>query len=422
MSQGQGGVDLDHQGGAPALSPPHTQTQTRAPPAQEEPPTARSRRNDEPPFSENSRERETRTLSLPTRVTRARGAPLLARTPTTPPPRTPKTHAMQHLHRAGAQALTRRPAAAAAPRAPAPTLAAPRPPLHRRRRHLRDDDAAAATPPPLRTAATDTAATAAPPATSSSSSSSALYHLPRDDWARASLSVVVVGASGDLAKKKIFPALFALYYEGLLPRDFQVFGYARSGMTDAEFRDRVARTLACRVSAGAKCAEAQEQFLQRCFYVAGPYDAPEGFQALDARMAEQERSHFEGHASGGGNSAPPPPPKAHRMFFLSIPPSVFTAAAGNAAQHCSSPTGWTRVIVEKPFGRDAESSAALGRELGRHLSEEQIYRIDHYLGKELIENLTVLRFSNLVFEPLWSRQYIRNVQVIFSEDFGTEGR
>jgi glucose-6-phosphate 1-dehydrogenase len=258
---------------------------------------------------------------------------------------------------------------------------------------------------------------------------SALYHLPRDDWARASLSVVVVGASGDLAKKKIFPALFALYYEGLLPRDFQVFGYARSGMTDAEFRERVARTLACRVSAGAKCAEAQEAFLRRCFYVAGPYDAPEGFQALDARMAEQEHSHFADDDGGENNDAssasaiaPTPPPKAHRMFFLSIPPSVFTAAAGNAAQHCSSPTGWTRVIVEKPFGRDAESSAALGRELGRHLSEEQIYRIDHYLGKELIENLTVLRFSNLVFEPLWTRQYIRNVQVIFSEDFGTEGR
>lgn len=274
---------------------------------------------------------------------------------------------------------------------------------------------------------------------------SALYHLPRDDWARGTLSVVVVGASGDLAKKKIFPALFALYYEGLLPPDFQVFGYARSGMTDAEFRDRVGRTLACRVSAGAKCADAQSAFLARCFYVSGPYDTPDGFRALDKRMDEQERAHFAaggggaggaegagGASASGGNGGngeaaassaqPPPPPQAHRMFFLSIPPSVFTAAAGNAAQFCSSSTGWTRVIVEKPFGRDAESSAALGRELSRHLSEEQIYRIDHYLGKELIENLTVLRFSNLVFEPLWTRQYIRNVQVIFSEDFGTEGR
>jgi glucose-6-phosphate 1-dehydrogenase len=267
---------------------------------------------------------------------------------------------------------------------------------------------------------------------------STLYHLPRDDWQRATLSVVVVGASGDLAKKKIFPALFALYYEGLLPPDFQVFGYARSGMTDDEFRERVARTLACRVSAGAKCADAQKAFLARCFYVSGPYDTPDGFKALDARMDEQERGQF-GAGAGGGNGAADatgnanaangtaplplsPPPQAHRMFFLSIPPSVFTAAAGNAAQYCSSSTGWTRVIVEKPFGRDAESSAALGRELSRHLSEEQIYRIDHYLGKELIENLTVLRFSNLVFEPLWTRQYIRNVQVIFSEDFGTEGR
>ena len=146
--------------------------------------------------------------------------------------------------------------------------------------------------------------------------------------------------------------------------------------------------------------------------------------------------------------------KAHRVFYLSIPPSIFTAVAGCASTAASSPSGWTRVIVEKPFGKDSESFAQLEKELSNFLTEDQMYRIDHYLGKELIENLTVLvvfqgscmttthltqggpakrdnpglvilqvlRFANLVFEPLWSRQYIRNVQVIFSEDFGTEGR
>lgn len=234
------------------------------------------------------------------------------------------------------------------------------------------------------------------------------WDLGTADWTTTSLSVVVVGASGDLAKKKIFPALFALYYEGLLPADFQVFGYARSKMTDAEFRELIESTLTCRIDAREKCADAQERFLLRCFYTAGPYDKTNGYNDLNKRMTDQEAATKK--------------PRANRMFFLSIPPNVFVAAAGGAADHCSSTTGWTRVIVEKPFGRDSASSAKLAEDLATHLREEQIYRIDHYLGKELIENLTVLRFANLVFEPLWTRQYVRNVQVIFSENFGTEGR
>lgn len=149
-----------------------------------------------------------------------------------------------------------------------------------------------------------------------------------------------------------------------------------------------------------------ETFLQRCFYQPGQYDSDEDFKKLDACMAAHEA----------------PLPKADRLFYLSIPPNIFTAVAGSASRAASSTRGWTRMIVEKPFGRDLESFQALARSLYEHLSEEQIYRIDHYLGKELIENLTVLRFANLVFEPLWSRDYIRSVQVIFSENFGTEGR
>lgn len=227
-----------------------------------------------------------------------------------------------------------------------------------------------------------------------------------NNWDTSSLSIVVVGASGDLAKKKIFPAIFALYYEGLLPKNFQVYGYARSKMTDAEFRDLISSTLTCRIDAKERCVEAQEAFLKRCFYQAGPYDNPSGFKDLNTRMNEHEASM----------------PRSNRMFFLSIPPNVFIAAAGGAADFCSSKTGWTRVIVEKPFGRDSASSRELSEGLAAHLREDQTYRIDHYLGKELIENLTVLRFSNVVFEPLWNRQYIKSVQVIFSENFGTEGR
>ncbi|KAJ4710790.1 Glucose-6-phosphate 1-dehydrogenase [Melia azedarach] len=221
----------------------------------------------------------------------------------------------------------------------------------------------------------------------------------------STVSITVVGASGDLAKKKIFPALFALYYEGFLPKHFTIYGYARSKMTDAELRNMVSRTLTCRIDKRENCDEKMEEFLKRCFYHSGQYDSQENFAALDKKLKEHE----------GGRVS-------NRLFYLSIPPNIFIDAVKCASSSASSGNGWTRVIVEKPFGRDSESSAALTNALKQYLDEDQIFRIDHYLGKELVENLSVLRFSNLIFEPLWSRQYIRNVQLIFSEDFGTEGR
>ncbi|WVZ84219.1 hypothetical protein U9M48_031273 [Paspalum notatum var. saurae] len=223
----------------------------------------------------------------------------------------------------------------------------------------------------------------------------------------STVSITVVGASGDLAKKKIFPALFALYYEDCLPKacHFTIFGYARSKMTDAELRNMVSKTLTCRIDKRENCSEKMEEFLKRCFYHSGQYDSEEHFIDLDKKLKQHEGCRV-----------------SNRLFYLSIPPNIFLDVVKCASKSASSVNGWTRVIVEKPFGRDSESSAALTRGLKQYLVEDQIFRIDHYLGKELVENLSVLRFSNLVFEPLWSRQYIRNVQIIFSEDFGTEGR
>ena len=219
------------------------------------------------------------------------------------------------------------------------------------------------------------------------------------------LSICVFGASGDLAKKKVYPAIFALFYEGHLPEDFVVFGYARSGMTTAEFTEKIRASLPCRISAKGDCSEFVEKFLERCVYQAGQYDDPEDFKKLAVAMTEREGSK-----------------KTMRVFYLSIPPSIFVPVAQNAARHVSSASGETRVIVEKPFGRDLQSSRELTAALAADLAEENTYRIDHYLGKELIENITVLRFSNIIFQPLWSRAYIRNVQICFSENFGTEGR
>ncbi|CAN8236582.1 unnamed protein product [Cochlearia groenlandica] len=226
-----------------------------------------------------------------------------------------------------------------------------------------------------------------------------------DSQNKSTVSITVVGASGDLAKKKIFPALFALYYEDCLPEHFTIYGYSRSKMTDVELRNMVSKTLTCRIDKRANCGEKMEEFLKRCFYHSGQYDSQEHFTELDKKLKEHEAGRV-----------------SNRLFYLSIPPNIFVDAVKCASSSASSVNGWTRVIVEKPFGRDSETSAALTKSLKQYLDEDQIFRIDHYLGKELVENLSVLRFSNLIFEPLWSRQYIRNVQFIFSEDFGTEGR
>ncbi|KAM3240499.1 hypothetical protein ACQJBY_053906 [Aegilops geniculata] len=188
---------------------------------------------------------------------------------------------------------------------------------------------------------------------------------------------------------------------------FTIFGYARSKMSDEELRNMISMTLTCRIDQRANCSEKMDKFLKRCFYQSGQYNSEEGFRELDRKLTEKEAGKLP-----------------NRLFYLSIPPNIFVDVVRSASRTASLPSGsgWTRFIVEKPFGRDSESSGELTRSLKMYLEEEQIFRIDHYLGKELVENLSVLRFSNLVFQPLWSRDYIRNVQLIFSEDFGTEGR
>ncbi|KAJ9563862.1 hypothetical protein OSB04_009022 [Centaurea solstitialis] len=226
------------------------------------------------------------------------------------------------------------------------------------------------------------------------------------DKDNSTVSITVVGASGDLAKRRSFLHFSHFTMKvASLRFHFTIFGYARSKMSDAELRNMVSKTLTCRIDQRENCGEKMDQFLERCFFHPGQYDSQENFLEL-GQKAQRTR---------GWKSCKP-------SFYLSIPPNIFIDAVKCASSSASSANGWTRVIVEKPFGRDSESSAALTRSLKQYLDEDQIFRIDHYLGKELVENLSVLRFSNLIFEPLWSRQYIKNVQFIFAEDFGTEGR
>ncbi|CAK9219861.1 unnamed protein product [Sphagnum troendelagicum] len=219
------------------------------------------------------------------------------------------------------------------------------------------------------------------------------------------LSITVVGATGDLARNKIFPALFALYYGGSLPKKVAIFGFSRSILSNEEFRELISESLLCRVDLDEDCGDKTELFLQSVYYEHGNYSGCDGMSKLDERLQQVE---------GAG--------EANRIFYLSLPHNVVLEVATCLSADAQSKRGWTRLILEKPFGFDSESSARINQGLLRGLDEKQIYRIDHHMGKELIENLTVLRFSNLVFEPLWTRTYIRNVQVIVAEDQGMDGR
>ncbi|KAH0869767.1 hypothetical protein HID58_076789 [Brassica napus] len=228
-----------------------------------------------------------------------------------------------------------------------------------------------------------------------------------------SLSIIVLGASGDLAKKKTFPALFNLYHQGFLnPDEVHIFGYARTKLSDQELRDKIRRYLVDEKNASEN-VEALSKFLQLIKYVSGPYDSEDGFKRLDKAISEHEISKKSSQGS------------SRRLFYLALPPSVYPPVCKMIKACCTNKSdvgGWTRIVVEKPFGKDLESAEQLSSQIGKLFDESQIYRIDHYLGKELVQNMLVLRFANRFFLPLWNRDNIANVQIVFREDFGTEGR
>lgn len=223
------------------------------------------------------------------------------------------------------------------------------------------------------------------------------------------LSIIVVGASGDLAAKKIYPALFALYCRKFMPEKFNVIGFARSPFSRDEFRRRISKTLTCRYRPGEQAEAHINDFLSHCHYFHGEYSSPDSFLDLFQEVRKLECAV-----------------QANHLLYLAIPPSIFVQVSRSIANAglvgCEAGGPWTRVVIEKPFGEDRESSDRLSRELAQVFTEEQIFRMDHYLGKEVIQNLLVLRFANLVFEPVWNRKYIRNVLVTWKEDIGVGDR
>jgi len=237
----------------------------------------------------------------------------------------------------------------------------------------------------------------------------------REAARREALSIVVLGASGDLARKKTLPALFSLYYHDLLPSDFYVVGYARSNMTSEAFRNTIKSSLTCRVIEGPECARKMEHFLSRCFYVSGTYHETTAFRTLDEFLVNE----FEKERWTRGVPT-------NRLYYLAIPSNVFAEACRGIAHAYTKPPestkGWMRVVLEKPFGKDLDTFQTLHQELQMYISEEQTFRIDHYLGKELVQNVLALRFANYFLEPLWNNQHIQSIQVTFKENFGVEGR
>ena len=224
-----------------------------------------------------------------------------------------------------------------------------------------------------------------------------------------SVTILVVGATGDLARRKLFPALFASFARGHLPADVRFVGLARTELTDSAFRLRLADGLKCEELEAGSCSMLAGEFLRRCHYCRCEYDRVSDFAAADAWLAGLE---------GGA--------RANRIIYLAVPPFVFGQTARAMSQSGFLPRGsrepWTRLVVEKPFGRDRASYDELQLALSGVCDESQTFRIDHYLGKEVVQNLLVLRFANSIFEPLWCRQHIRHVHIAWSETQGVAGR
>ena len=216
--------------------------------------------------------------------------------------------------------------------------------------------------------------------------------------------LVIFGASGDLTRRKLLPAIYQLSRGQRLPAQFAVIGIARSANTDEGFRQQFRDSLKEFAGVDASRDDVARSLEQRLFYIAGEMDDPALYRTLERRLEET-----------GAEGA---------LFYLAIPPSVYVTVieqlgAGGLAR---SKQGWRRVIVEKPFGTDLASARALNAILHQHFDEEQIFRIDHYLGKETVQNLLVFRFGNGMFEPVWNRRYIDHVQITAAETVGVERR
>jgi len=220
-----------------------------------------------------------------------------------------------------------------------------------------------------------------------------------------STTIVIFGVSGDLAQRKLIPGLFNLYQKKRLRGNFRIVGLAGRPWTDADLREAAKKSVA---EFGEYKIEDRncDGFIAKLFYISGNFHDEQSYQLLSSKLDSLEKG------------------KANRLYYLATPPDFFIDIINNLgkANLVDESDGWRRVVIEKPFGTDYLTAKKLNDEIHLVLHEEQIYRIDHYLGKETVQNILVARFANTIFEPVWNRNYIDNVQITVAEEVGLERR
>jgi glucose-6-phosphate 1-dehydrogenase len=221
-------------------------------------------------------------------------------------------------------------------------------------------------------------------------------------------AIVIFGANGDLTKRKLLPALYRLAYERRISQSFAVVGNSRTAMPDDEFRSKMKESVQKFIEDSPFDESVWRTFEQSLYYVPGDLKDPECYKAIQKKLTEIESDHQT---------------KGNVLFYLSTQPSYYATVVeclgeGGLAEG----NGWRRVVVEKPFGHDLTSAKELSSRIHKVFPEKEVYRIDHYLGKETVQNILAFRFGNGIFEPLWNRRYVNNVQITAAESIGVEGR
>ena len=223
--------------------------------------------------------------------------------------------------------------------------------------------------------------------------------------------LVLFGATGDLAHRKVVPALYHLWVSDLLPEKFALVCFGRRDATDSSMRTDLRASLERHARVKPIDEVRWSEFAARISYVKGAFDDPESYATLS-----QHLDAIDASVGTGGN----------RLFYLATPassfPEIIRGLGAAGLDHETGDGGWRRVVIEKPFGRDLDSAVKLNREVGKVFRESQVYRIDHYLGKETVRNILIFRFGNLIFEPIWHRRYIDHIQITVAETIGVEGR
>jgi len=222
-------------------------------------------------------------------------------------------------------------------------------------------------------------------------------------------AMVIFGAAGDLTKRKLIPALYNLAKGGLLPQEFAILGVARAPMTTEDFRQRMSRDIREHATEEVEPG-LWEWFAERLHYLHGNFEDPNAYPELRKTLEVVDKEHGT---------------RGNYFYYLATSPHYFSGVVRRLSDIglLQEENGrWRRVIIEKPYGCDLESARALNREIGTVLGEHQIYRIDHYLGKETVQNILVFRFANGIFEPIWNRRYVDNVQITVAETVGVEQR